>query len=252
MATAALVGSTGLLGSHILTVLLESAAITQISALARRPLKVVNPSIELEPLIEADNSKWADKLSSISPAPTMFISSLGTSRARAGSLAGQRAIDYDLNLSLARAALASGVKTFVLISSAGVSKSSPFPYAKMKAELEEAVAELGFEHIIIVKPGMLMGTREDSRPVEAVFRTIAGGLKAVSAGALTNFWAQDVDVIARATVSAGLMSVEGKSPKQKVWFLEQSDIVKLGKYSVAGQGQESSAEPSGNPTQGDT
>ena len=52
------------------------------------------------------------------PAPQLFISALGTTRAIAGSVEAQRAIDLDLNLSLARAAHDAGVDTYVLISSA--------------------------------------------------------------------------------------------------------------------------------------
>ena len=139
-----------------------------------------------------------------------------------------------MNLSLARAAKESGVKVYVLVSSAGVSPTSPFPYAKMKGQLEEAVKEIGFPYTVIVKPGLLVGSREDSRPAEAAFRGVATCMGAISKGWLTDWWAQDVDVIGRAVVNAGMQCVEGKR-KEGIWEVNQSEIIKLGRTEWKGK-----------------
>ncbi|KAK3175295.1 hypothetical protein OEA41_002542 [Lepraria neglecta] len=224
ISSAALVGCTGLVGSRILAALTSLSSKPTIHAIARKDLPTTFPTIK--PLIETDSSKWPDSLKSLTPAPNVFLSALGTTKAQAGSFEAQRKIDYDLNLSLAKAAKESGVKTYVLISSDAVSKTSMFPYSKMKAELEEAVKELGFQHTVILKPGLLLGTRLASRPLEAVFKCIAKSLGSISKG-LTDWWAQDVDVIGKAAVSAGMQCVEGKR-KEGVWIVSQSDIIKLG------------------------
>lgn len=52
----------------------------------------------------------------------------------------------------------------------------------MKAELEEAVKELGFTHTVIVMPGLLVGERKDNRPPEAVFRYVALGMRKLGRG----------------------------------------------------------------------
>ena len=44
------------------------------------------------------------------------------------------------------------------------------PYSKMKGELEDSVNALGFDHTIIVRPGLIVGGREDSRPAEFAIR----------------------------------------------------------------------------------
>ena len=107
------------------------------------------------------------------------------------------------------------------------------PYAKMKGELDEAVKELGFRHSVLLKPGLLVGDRKDSRPAEAVFRTIAKGLGAISKEVLADWWAQDVDVIGRAAVAAGTQCLEGKR-EEGVWVLSQSDIIRLGRTEWKG------------------
>lgn len=182
---------------------------------------------------EKDSSKWSDIIKTLSPVPSAFISALGTTRGQAGSFEAQRKIDYDLNLSLAQAARESGVRLYVLISSGGVSTSSLAPYPRMKAELEDAVKDLKFPHTIILKPGLLMGAREDSRPPEAVFRGIAKVLGAVSKGYLTYWWSQDADVVGRAAISAALQCAEGKKG-EGVWLVGQSEIIRLGQTEWKG------------------
>ena len=101
------------------------------------------------------------------------------------------------------------------------------PYSKLKGDVEEAYKELGFPATVIVRPGLLLGQRQDTRLMEAGLRKIAGGLKAISSN-LVDFWAQDVQVIARAAVSAASEHAEGKRTEQ-LRVLEQADIVRLGR-----------------------
>ncbi|KAI9657834.1 MAG: Protein fmp52, mitochondrial [Alyxoria varia] len=233
MATpAAHVGCTGLVGSNILTTLLSHPSFATIHAFTRRDIPNLSsrdPHNKLHPLQDPDSSAWPDKFPDLTPKPPLFISSLGTNRAAAGSLAAQRAIDHDLNISLGRAAHASGIRTYVLISSAGVSAKSMIPYSKMKGEIEEAVQNIGFEKVVLLKPGLIVGERADARPAEAILRAIANFAGRVSTAWLKDFWAQDADVIARAAVSAGRLAVEGKAPEGGVWYVGQSEIIRLGR-----------------------
>lgn len=94
----------------------------------------------------------------------------------------------------------------------------------MKGELEEAVKKLGFKHTVILRPGVIVGERQESRYAEAVARWVAGSLgKWVG----KDKWAQDADVIARAAVRAGMECLEGKR-EEGVWIVDQAEIVKLG------------------------
>ncbi|KAL1297794.1 hypothetical protein AAFC00_006329 [Neodothiora populina] len=223
MTSAALAGSTGLVGGNILSVLAASPTISAVHAFARRDLPTTSP--KLTALKSADSAEWP----SMYPANTpLFLSALGTTKAQAGSVANQRKIDFDLNLELAKAAKNAGATTCVLISTSGANAQSSFAYPRMKGELEDAVRKLDFEHTVILRPGLIVGTREDSRPPEYAFRKIAGLFGAISSAWLKDPWAQDADVIAKAAVSAGLQCVGGTTDR-KVWELTQSEIVKLGR-----------------------
>ena len=210
-------------GSNILSTLTASPQIHHIHAFARKSLTI---SEKIHPLSSPDSKTWPTLYPTTSPAPSIFISALGTTRAQAGSVAAQREIDYDLNLALAKKAKEAGTKTYVLISSGGANSSSMLAYPKMKGELEDAVTELGFERTVILRPGLIVGTREDSRPPEAALRKLANFMGSVSGGALKDFWAQDAEVIARAAVSAAL---QAEQRDEKVWMVGQSDVVRLGR-----------------------
>ncbi|KYK54964.1 hypothetical protein DCS_06925 [Drechmeria coniospora] len=224
---AAIIGSTGLVGSHILTTLLEGNAYKPIQTITRRAPK--STSAKLEAVVDADTSRWAALLAALSPSPTTAFSALGTTRAAAGSIENQWKIDHDLNIELATAAKKAGVKTFVFISSGGTRGllSGFAPYAKMKNGVEDAVKGLGFDHAVILKPGVILGDREQKRTGEGIAQTIARGLGKAGQG-IQDMVGQDAEVIARAAVRAVELVDQGKAPSA-YWVIEAKEIVKLGR-----------------------
>ncbi|TGO44053.1 hypothetical protein BCON_0627g00040 [Botryotinia convoluta] len=265
MASASIVGSTGLVGSHILSTLLSHPSISSVHSLSRRDPKPSTTSPKLHPLTSTDTATWSSLLSSISPSPLLFFSALGTTKAQAGSIEAQRKIDYDLNLELASTFSQTGDsinnnkpdgeidnkeekannKIYILISTHGANPSSMIPYSKMKGELEDAVKALldkkenRVKHVIILRPGLIVGEREDSRPTEFVARKVAGWMGWVNPG-LQDFWAQDARVIGRAAVEAGVRAMRGRDGGEgevipRVWELGQRDIVRLGRGEWRGE-----------------
>ncbi|ROT36589.1 FMP52 protein [Sodiomyces alkalinus F11] len=224
----AVFGSTGLVGSQILSTLLGWPSV-KVTTISRRAPKAPESATNLNAIVEPDTTAWASKLTSLSPAPHTVFSGLGTTRAQAGGLANQWKIDHDLNVELAKASKASGVRTFVFISSAGTRSfiSSRLPYSKMKIGVEDAVRDLDFENAVIVRPGLIMGEREQPRAGQGVMTGLVRGLGYLGQG-LQDSVGQDHDVIARAAVRAAQLVAEGKAPS-KYWVLEQADIVRLGR-----------------------
>lgn len=174
-----------------------------------------------------DSAKWATSISSITPPADIFFSGLGTTRGAAGGFDNQRKIDYDLNLEVAKAAKDAGIKVYVLISSGGANPNSAFGYPKMKGELEEAVKALDFEKTVILRPGLIVGERDHARAVETALQGVARFFGAISGNWLSDGWAADAGVIAKAAVSGGLKALAGEGPK--AWTIGQSEIVRLGR-----------------------
>ncbi|KAL1955742.1 hypothetical protein VTO42DRAFT_8140 [Malbranchea cinnamomea] len=239
MANVAIVGGTGLVGANIVNTLLALPTVAHIDFIARRP-----PTNETtEELIESHPGKlsrfisteppatWAAHIRSFHPRPEIFFSSLATTRANAGGLGPQFALEHDANLELARAAKEAGSRVYVLISAVGADASSMVAYNRMKGQIEKSILDLGFEKTVIVRPGLILGTREESRPLEYAIRGIGNVMASISKPWLSDWWAQDASEIARAAVSAGMKALEdtGTEGQQKVTILNGKDIIRLGR-----------------------
>ena len=64
------------------------------------------------------------------------------------------------------------MRTFVFVSSAGTRGflAAYVPYSKMKVGVEDAIEKLGFEHAVILRPGMILGREKPKAPFfESVF-----------------------------------------------------------------------------------
>lgn len=133
-------------------------------------------------------------------------------------------------MEMARAARDAGTRVYVLISSTGANPASGIAYSRMKGEIEEDVKNLGFERTVILRPGLIAGVREESRPMEAAARYVAGFAGKLHAG-LKDGWAQDAEVIGRAAVNAGVRALEGDVPQgsEGVWVLYGNEILEVGK-----------------------
>jgi len=212
--------------------LLANTSIARVDTISRRTPQAASsaPQTKLTTFVADDTSKWASQLSALSPVPNIFISSFATTRAAAGGFENQYKIEHGLNVEMARAARDAGTKVYVLVSSSGANKSSSIPYTRMKGDIEEDVKALGFERTVILRPGLIAGQREESRPMEAAARFVAGAFGKLHSG-LKDSWAQEADVIGEAAVNAGLKALEGDVPagSEKVWVLYGSDIIKYGK-----------------------
>lgn len=120
----------------------------------------------------------------------------------------------------------------MLVSTHGAHSGARLAYPRMKGELEDAVRGLGFRHTVILRPGLLVGPREQGRGAEAVARAVAGFVGKLGDG-FKDFWAQDAEVVARAAVAAARECAEGRR-EEGVWILAQADIVRLGRKEWSG------------------
>ena len=159
--TALLAGPTGLVGGKLLRLLLEAPEYGRVYALSRRPLPF-------------DHARLANRILRLETARTALkglrvddaFCCLGSTRAAAGSDAERRRVDLDLVLTFAETALACGAQRLIVISSAGADPLSPRPTLATKGELERRLRELACPALDILRPGLLLGWREQPRPAE--------------------------------------------------------------------------------------
>jgi len=157
---AVLIGSTGATGKELLQFLLTNANVTKVTALVRKPLHIRHEKLS-EEIIRFDQPEtWSQLVNG-----DMAFSCLGTTLKAAGSKEAQYKVDYEYQLAFAKAAKKNNVSTFILISAGMANANSLVFYSRMKGELEKAIMSLGFESLIIFRPGLLSRPQTD-RPGE--------------------------------------------------------------------------------------
>lgn len=163
-----LAGATGLVGGHVLTQALADPRIHAVIAPVRRALpdhaKLLAPTVDFEALPE-DAPWWAADAA---------ISALGTTIGKAGSQEAFRRVDHDYQLAVAKLASRHGTPAFVLNSALGADPASRIFYNRVKGELERDLADLDFASLTFVRPGLIGGERQESRPAERAALALLG------------------------------------------------------------------------------
>lgn len=170
-------GATGLVGRSLLTLLTEPPNPRPVRAWVRRP--------PVPPLPAAVELRMAD-LSAGEAVDFLGVTAfcaLGTTMRQAGSKQAFAAVDRDLVVSLAHAALAQGVSTFVVVTAAGSDRTSAVFYNRVKGEAEQQLRALGFQRLAVLRPSLLLGPRQSRRPGEAVAQALMGPLRALTPAA---------------------------------------------------------------------
>lgn len=161
MKTALVVGASGLIGKHLTNKLLASNYYEKVSVIVRKPLNIIHPKLE-QIVMDFDNLD-ASKI----VADDIFCC-LGTTMKQAGSKEAFHKVDFTYPLNFAKAGLVNGAKQFLFVSSMGADEKSLVYYSRVKGEIEKALSDLHYSTLIIVRPSMLAGERENPRMGEKI------------------------------------------------------------------------------------
>lgn len=194
-ASALVLGATGLVGGHLLDLLLDDPAYGRVVVLGRRPVERAHPRLEQR---TADLARMAEQADAF--AVDRVFCALGTTLRAAGSREAFRRVDHDFVVESARLAAREGAKSYLLVSSAGASRRSPFFYPRVKAEAEEGVRAHGPASVVVLRPSQLLGERGERRPAEALAQRAMGALAPLFAGPLRRYRAVPARTVARAMV----------------------------------------------------
>jgi uncharacterized protein YbjT (DUF2867 family) len=139
-------------GRAVLQGLLADDSVAAVHALGRRKLGFEHPKLISHAVDFA-------ALPPLPPVDEAYLA-LGTTIKVAGSQAAFRAVDLEANLAVARAVHAGGTRKLGLVSAMGADARSAIFYNRVKGELEDALASLGFATLVIARPSFLAGDRE--------------------------------------------------------------------------------------------
>ncbi|HHT1315996.1 TPA: NAD(P)H-binding protein [Klebsiella michiganensis] len=179
MSQVLLTGATGLVGGHLLRMLLNAPDIKSIAAPTRRPLT------DISGVFNPHDPQLTDALAQVVDPVDIVFCCLGTTRREAGSKEAFVHADYTLVIDTALVGKKLGAQHMLVVSAMGANAHSPFFYNRVKGEMEEALIAQQWPRLTIARPSMLIGEREKKRTGETLlaplFSLLPGNLKSIDA-----------------------------------------------------------------------
>ena len=163
MKTALIIGSTGLVGSHLLNLLLDSNDYIKVITFVKRDTGIKHPKLT-QHIIDFDKPETYKELI----VGDDFFCSIGTTIKKAGSKKAFRKVDFGYPKQFAAFALQNKVKNYLIISSLGANAKSGNFYLKTKGEIQDFLKDCDFESVAVLQPSLLLGNRTEFRLGEKV------------------------------------------------------------------------------------
>lgn len=201
MKKAVLFGASGLVGSWLLTELLNDPDYEKVIIVVRKDMGIRHPKLVsltgdyntlplLQPGIDADE---------------VFIT-LGTTQKKTPDRREYYQVDHDYPVLAAKIARDRGAKAVFIVTAVGANAKSGVFYIKTKGEAERDIIALNFDHTHIFRPSLIMGHRNEKRFLEKAFVKIWSVLNPVLIGNwLKKYRGMEAKDIARAMRSAAKM-----------------------------------------------
>ena len=217
MKKAIIFGSSGFVGSHLLNELLNSPDYEQVTAVVRKKTSIIHPKLNtligdysslqaLEPEISADE---------------VFIT-LGATRETSPEREKYYQVDHDYPVLAARIAKERGARSVFLVTAVGANPHSRVFYVRTKGETERDITALDFEYTHIFWPSMIMGNRQENRPLEKPFIKVWSILNPILIGKINRYRGMAGEDIARAMKNSAI----NQSEKLKVYhWKEMNDLL---------------------------
>jgi uncharacterized protein YbjT (DUF2867 family) len=211
MKTAIIAGASGLVGSSLLTMLLDSNHYDKVISLGRKTLPLQHKKLLQMQVDFTDLSSFHELCDHV-------YCCLGTTIRVAGTKERFFQIDHDFPLELAKATLHNGAHSFTIITAIASDEKSPWFYSRVKGKLEKALMELGFTTLIILRPSMLLGPRKEFRLAEWISKqimTLCSWMIPAKYKAVKDF------TVARCMLESNFCQLQGTH------IIENSDILKF-------------------------
>ena len=216
--TALLAGASGLVGGHVLRLLLDDPQYERVTVLGRRDLPVAHKKL-VQRVVDFDRLR---ELADFPRVHAVFCC-LGTTIKHAGSEVEFRKVDYTYVVELARLALRHRASQFLVVTAVGADARSRVLYSRVKGEVDDAVRRLQFDGVHIFHPSLLLGTRPRSRPLERLMMIVSPLVSWAMMGPLARYRPIRAARVARAMVRVASEAARG------VHVYESDQIRRLGR-----------------------
>ena len=163
MKTALVFGSSGLVGGHLLSQLIENDDYNKIKIFVRSELEINDPKVEI---IKTDFNNLENHKEDIKGDDCFFC--IGTTKQNSPDKSEYRRVELEVPKQVAQIAKSNLVNSFVFVSSGYADPKSSGDYLKFKGEVEEELKRLNFPKLGIMRPSFLLGDRKEKRIGEKI------------------------------------------------------------------------------------
>lgn len=214
--TAIVLGPTGLIGNHLLNLLLTDTDYEKVKVFHRRRVLKIHDKMEHH---EIDLDKL-ERMKAQFNGNDVFCC-LGTTMKKAGSKEAFKKVDHDYPVKAAGIAYENGVENFLLVSAIGADKDSRFFYNQVKGEVEEDIISKKVSSVYIFRPSILEGERNEIRIGEKVGLIVMKGLSFLMWGKFKKYRPIKGETVAEAMIK------KAKSGETGVHIYESAAIKKI-------------------------
>jgi uncharacterized protein YbjT (DUF2867 family) len=201
---ALLLGATGLIGKELLHLLLAENEYEQVNIIVRNGVDIHHPKLNTV----IDNLDSMDSYEDMFKVDDIYCC-LGTTIKKAGTRENFQKVDLDYPLQAARLGLKQGASKYLVVSAIGADENSPFFYSRVKGRLEEGLTKMGFESVIIFRPSLLLGKREEVRIGEKAAELVSVPLGFLFKGKLRKYRPVQGEAVASMMLAAALLPGKG-------------------------------------------
>ena len=163
MKTALLFGATGLVGSHLLNLLISNNNYSKIKVFVRSSIELNDPKIEI---IQTDFNNLNNHREDIKGDDCFFC--IGTTKKNSPDKNEYKRVELEVPKQVAQIAKSNLVNSFVFVSSGYADPKSSGDYLKFKGLVEEELKRLNFSKLGIMRPSFLLGNRQEKRVGEKI------------------------------------------------------------------------------------
>ena len=163
MKTAIIFGSSGLIGSQLLELIVHNHMYDKIKLFVRSEISNSNSKIEI---IKTNFNNLENHKDSIIGDDCFFC--IGTTRKNTPNTNEYIKIEYNLPVEVAKIAKENSINSFTYVSSLGANANASSLYLQNKGKAEEELKKLNFPKLSIIRPSILLGNRKENRIGEKI------------------------------------------------------------------------------------
>ena len=196
MKTALIFGSSGLVGSHLLSLIIKNNNYNKIKLFTRSETTISNSQIEI---IKIDFNNLENHKDSIIGDDCFFC--IGTTRKNTPDKNEYIKVEYNIPVEVAKIAKQNSINSFTYISSLGANPNASGLYLKNKGQAEDALKKLNFPKLSIMRPSILLGNRTENRFGEKIGIFIMKSFSPFFLGKMKKYKPIKVENVAKAMVN---------------------------------------------------